>query len=257
MSFLRRLFRRSAPPTEERVSLDLTPDEASTLYLAARLLETYAEGRRASEAARLQAHIAPIIPPPLHDESLILGEVIGALHPPHHLQLDDPRLLALQQAIHQRRVVKIMLDEPDPEPRTIEPYALRFSGGIWLIDGYSRDDDRKRALRVSRIRAVDVLAETFAERFSAAQPPRIEVRVRFEPAILMQVRDSQHPAFRKEEPALGQRSRVMVYEIAAFDEILRWLLSWGAEAEVIEPDALRSLIVQEAQRIIQRLGIIP
>jgi predicted DNA-binding transcriptional regulator YafY len=32
-------------------------------------------------------------------------------------------------------------------------------------------------------------------------------------------------------------------------EVLPWLLSWGADAYVVEPEALRRRLAQEAQRV--------
>ena len=55
------------------------------------------------------------------------------------------------------------------------------------------------------------------------------------------------------EPALGETDRVMVYEVDSPDEMLSWLLSWGAAAEVIEPQALREMILMEALRLVEKL----
>ena len=263
MTFLSRLLSKLTPlrethPEGDRLPLTLTPDEASTLYLAAKLMAIYAEGRRADEASQAQTYLVGILPSPLREDSEALGEVIGALRPLYKLGLDDPRLLALQAAIRDRRVVRMVYQgyrlEEEPTQRDVEPHTLSYKAGAWYVTGYCRLKQDLRTFRVSRIESINTLHETFAERFSDQRPhDPIEVRVRFPAESLMRVRESQHPCFRREEPALGETDRVMVYEVDSPDELLSWLLSWGAAAQVIEPRALREMILMEALKLVEQL----
>src|SRR5690349_4291912 len=100
MTFLNRLLSRftSTTPEGDRIPIALTPDEASTLALAAKLMSVQAEGRRAQDAERALTEIARILPEAVRAETERLGEVIGTLRPPNKLGLDDPRLLTLQKA---------------------------------------------------------------------------------------------------------------------------------------------------------------
>jgi predicted DNA-binding transcriptional regulator YafY len=256
MTFLNRLLSRFTSTTRDgdRIPLALTPDEASTLALAAKLMSVQAEGRRAHDAERALGEITRILPESLRGDTERLGEVIAVLQPLHRLGLDDPRLLTLQKAIHERRVVRILYEgyrQEEPAPRDIEPYTLEYTAGLWYLNGFDRAKQEKRTYRLSRMQSITPLAESFTARFDAAAPEPIEVRVRFVMEALSQARDMQHPGFRREEPALGQRERVMVYEVKHFEEILSWLLSWGAQAEVIEPLDLRTAMRDEAMRIVE------
>jgi predicted DNA-binding transcriptional regulator YafY len=256
MTFLNRLLSRFTSTTRDgdRIPLALTPDEASTLALAAKLMSVQAEGRRAQDAERALTEITRILPEPVRGDTERLGEIIESLRPPHRLGLDDPRLLTLQKAIHDRRIVRILYEsygQDEPTPRDVEPYTLEHTAGLWYLVGFDRSKQEKRTYRLSRMASIIPLAESFTPHFEAESPVPIEVRVRFAMEALSQVRDMQHPAFRREEPALGQRERVMVYEVERFEAILPWLLSWGANAEVIEPRDLRKALRNEAIRIVE------
>src|SRR5687768_16260527 len=129
MTFLNRLLSRFTSTTRDgdRIPLALTPDEASSLALAAKLMSVQAEGRRGQDAERALSEIVRILPEPVRGEIERLGEVIASLRPLHRLGLDDPRLLTLQKAIHDRRVVRIQYESyghDEPTPRDIEPYTL-------------------------------------------------------------------------------------------------------------------------------------
>jgi predicted DNA-binding transcriptional regulator YafY len=256
MTFLNRLLSRFTSTTRDgdRLPLALTLDEASTLALAAKLMSVQAEGRRAQDAERALTEIVRILPEAVRSDTERLGEVIAYLHSPHRLGLDDPRLLTLQKAIHDRRVVRILYEgyrQEEPSPRDIEPYTLERTAGLWYLIGFDRSQQEKRTYRLSRMISISPLAEGFTPRFDTDEPVPVEVRVRFAMEALSQVRDMQHSGFRREEPALGQRERIMVYEVDRFEAILPWLLSWGAQAEVIEPQDLRTALRDEALRIVE------
>jgi predicted DNA-binding transcriptional regulator YafY len=40
-------------------------------------------------------------------------------------------------------------------------------------------------------------------------------------------------------------------------EIRSWVLSWGADVEVLEPAALRAEVAEQARRMLQRYGAAP
>jgi predicted DNA-binding transcriptional regulator YafY len=74
------------------------------------------------------------------------------------------------------------------------------------------------------------------------------VRVRFTPAILRWVRERQHFGYMADESDM-----VLRYSVSDPVEMLPWLLSWGADAEVLEPEALRAQQRDAARRLLEIL----
>lgn len=44
----------------------------------------------------------------------------------------------------------------------------------------------------------------------------------------------------------------MVLRVRQLDELLQWVLGWGAGVTVLEPESFRNRIREEAQRILKR-----
>ena len=88
-------------------------------------------------------------------------------------------------------------------------------------------------------RAWDIIAD---------QPP-VEVVLRFAPGVASRVGEATwHPSQRVERAADG--SLVWRATVAGTIEIRLWILSWGADVEVLEPAALREDVAATLERAI-------
>lgn len=77
-----------------------------------------------------------------------------------------------------------------------------------------------------------------------------EARVRFDPTAERWVRERQPFFFHREEA--DPAGAVFVYAVRDERELLGWLLSWGAHAEVLSPPDLRARLTAEARAILAR-----
>jgi predicted DNA-binding transcriptional regulator YafY len=41
-------------------------------------------------------------------------------------------------------------------------------------------------------------------------------------------------------------------KVRHLDEVLQWVLGWGSHARVLEPEALRQMVIDEAQKILEQ-----
>jgi predicted DNA-binding transcriptional regulator YafY len=179
---------------------------------------------------------------------------------------DDPRLARLRQAIQERRVVRLTYHafrRAQAEARDVEPVSLIYLAERWQLAAYCRLRSGLRMFRLDRIDRFSVLGESFALAERHVIPPTHEdwkadapeVRVRFDPAVERWVREQQPFTFLREE--VDQLGPVMVYAIRHEDDLARWLLSWGASAEVLSPTRLRARLAAEALVMFARLSGAP
>lgn len=261
MNPIRRLIDRlflAAPADLDRLSLRLTPTEASALALAARILAMHVEGQIAADVEQADLRMTSLLPEPARTRTALLSSLLQDFRPLRRTSLDDPRLLELQQAVQDRRVVHLHYfshNQDEWTERDVEPYALAYRDEAWYLDGYCRLRQDVRSFRLDRIHALAPLPEKFSTRFMVERAGGpVEVRVRFDARVVRSVRERQHDAFRREEPLPGDRNLIMVYEVASFSDLRPWLLSWGAAAEVISPQDAREEMRQEALKLAARLN---
>jgi predicted DNA-binding transcriptional regulator YafY len=79
------------------------------------------------------------------------------------------------------------------------------------------------------------------------------VRLRFSASAARYVREKTwHPTQQLRAQADGRL--VMSLRVSHFLELKRWVLSYGADCEVLEPDDLREQVREEMRRALQRYG---
>lgn len=236
-------------------TIQLSNEEAKALFLGAELLKSQTGGSLLGSIESALAKLVDTLPQPVTEEVARLVEVLHFYVQPGRLDLDDPRLLALQNAIHEKRVVWVRYhsyNQDETTEREIEPESLHYSDGAWYVSGYCRMRREPRSFRLSRIDDLRVQAETFLPRRMFAAPDRkIEIRVRFAPEIVRWVRERQHYACTGE--AADGDSVIMAYRVTDLRELRPWLLSWGAGAEVVAPPEAREEIREELRGLVDRL----
>jgi len=146
----------------------------------------------------------------------------------------------------------------EPASYRVDPYTLLFQkGGIYLL-GYAQNRQALRTFAVERILAVEPGRERFEtpEGFHAGQAlegafgivaePPMEVLIRFSPGIAHAIRDRVwHASQSIAEQADG--AVLLSFRAGGKMEILSWLLSYGAHAELLEPRELREELGRLAQ----------
>ncbi len=177
------------------------------------------------------------------------------------LASNDPRLTDLRAAVQEHRVLRLRYHafrRAKPEDREVEPITMIYFGERWHLGAYCRLRQGPRLFRLDRIDSYAVREERFTldERHSL---PRYsedwkneapEARVRFEPAVERWVRERQPFTFvREERDDLGA---VFVYAIRNEDDLVRWLMGWGASAEVLSPPTLHARLAAEVWRMLSK-----
>jgi len=244
--------------------LALTLHEATTLFLAARLLAKISD-EHDTELIGALVKLAQVLPPVLAEHIEATVDVFSQT-PPNPTFTKVFRVLAEGWA--HRRVVEIEYDAGvyDPgkpvrktrvRPLAIEPSALTHA--LYLL-AWDEGRAARRTFKVERILTATLTPETFdaVEGFSvAAELARawdvisddelVRVVVRFSAAVAKRAAETRwHPSQTLEEQADG--SLIWRGEVAGTREIRIWIMGWGADAEVLEPAALRDEVADELRR---------
>ena len=78
-----------------------------------------------------------------------------------------------------------------------------------------------------------------------------DVTMRFSPEAAKDIkRKKWHPKQRIKENPDG--SIDLIVEVAGYEEIMRWVLAWGRKVEVIAPEQLRKMVLEEAKSLLKR-----
>ncbi|MDS1268947.1 WYL domain-containing protein [Lipingzhangella sp. LS1_29] len=121
--------------------VELRPDEAAVLGLAARAWRFAALGDAATEAVRkLRAADIPVDTEAHHGFSPVVGT-------------HEPTFLAVWKAVRDRQAVTFDYRAPgrDVARRTLEPWGVVNRHGHWYVAGYDRDRAAPRVFRLGRI----------------------------------------------------------------------------------------------------------
>jgi predicted DNA-binding transcriptional regulator YafY len=179
-------------------------------------------------------------------------------------EAERARVAKLREAILMRRKVsfgyskvKLGAAVDGHSIRTARPYGLSFVYGSWVLVGFCELRQEIRHFRLSRMTELQDLEETFAfppdfrlSKYVPADNRPIEVRVLASPRIADRVREAKYfYIVSKEEVPDGL---LVVLRVRTPEDVLQWVLGWGSEAEVLEPEALRQRVRTEAERMLGR-----
>lgn len=146
--------------------------------------------------------------------------------------------------------------------RTVDPYGFIINAGRVYCICYDHARRDLRTFAVDSITDPDVLAATFVrpdafsiEAYAGASISGVlhadqttVVSVRFAPRVAKAAVAARIVAEREVEHR-NDGSVEIGYSVADVDEIVRWVLGWGGQAEIIAPPAARTRIAELSQEI--------
>ena len=192
-----------------------------------------------------------------------------------------PQLRRLAEAVRWRRRVDLRYrrgnGDTDPVPRAVGPLGLVNKAGVWYLvaatGGAEPDQQRTAVYRVGRIISAQVRAEPFERpagfelaafwaewsREFMATRSRLAVRVRASPhalAVLPEVLgDAVREALGAAGPPDAQGWRELELSFEHERAAAHRLAGFGPMVEVLSPPAVRDLLLDTAQGILERYGI--
>ncbi|MCW5549088.1 MAG: WYL domain-containing protein [Opitutaceae bacterium] len=188
----------------------------------------------------------------------------------HHLGLGKADLKifeTLTRAVHAQREIEFTYRKPQSkadETRQMQPYHLANRENAWYLLGRDCGKDALRTFAVGRIKSVKLGHRSFTrppefspEQFYARTFGAFvgygdhRVVLRFEAGAADQIRERfWHES--QEFKELPEGRLEMSLHLGSLDEIQRWVLGWGPQAEVVQPAELRQAVKTAALATAER-----
>ncbi len=252
--------------------LSFTTDEATMLLLGSDLMAQNFDAQYRAAAQSASRKIEGVLPDKLRDEVHYLQNSIVFVAGTPDTAQSERRVTLLQQlrrAIIQRSTVRFCYyarhareGRGEQTTREADPYGLIHFPSGWHLVAYCHLRQDTRNFRLDRIDRLELLPQTFqrpagyvmhqdTEREREARS--IMVRVLFDGEIARWVQEarSYYITHEEETPA----GLLVTLHVRHESEILHWLLSWGQHVRIIEPESLRSRLLQEAEGMLRNYEV--
>jgi predicted DNA-binding transcriptional regulator YafY len=235
--------------------VNFTAEEASALVTGGMLVEQFTDASLKAQMHSALLKVRAILPRDHQDQ---VARLERGLATTANVELPvQADLCLLQQALTHRRVLRFHYQgagKTETSERVVEPQGLIYYLERWHLIAWCRMRKDYRDFRTDRMREVEELHETFSPRedFCLADfirntmpTPALQARVKFAPLSADRA---------KREWWLGvvdehQVKDGLVLTLAAveWEQLVRWLLSFGRTATVLAPTHLRKMLVKAGE----------
>lgn len=243
--------------------IKLTVQEAMALFLSARLFSKYSDERdRSVESVFLK--LASVLPPSVAQH---VKDTVAFMAERRQDKTFSRVFEILTQAWAECRRVRIWYPRSSPDgsisevhERLLDPYFIEPSGvgHACYVIGFDHLTGQVRTFKVERIRDIELTADEYClppdwnardylgPAWGIVHEDEVEVKVRFSSAVASRVKEAVwHPSQSIEDEGKGL---LFTARVAGTAEITPWILSWGADAEVLSPPQLRQHLAEMASR---------
>lgn len=168
-----------------------------------------------------------------------------------------PKIEVIQSAIENRHFIQFKYYAPSGESmRRIEPYYLVFQWSSWYVWGWCLDREDYRLFKLNRMERVveteqgfmcrDVLMPDLSN--EKIFPGGIKVKAFFTPDMKWRLVEEfgSHCFTEVDDGRL-----LFTADYTDMENLVTWLMTFGAKAEVIEPKEVRDMIRRNAEEILQ------
>lgn len=244
--------------------VSFSPDEALLLILGSEVMAQNFDVQYSTAARTARRKIEAILPGVLRDQVEALHSRISFIaaswvnNPINHNYLPQ-----LRRAILEQRIVRLAYQQRFPEAdetpdsiREVAPQRLDYRANAWYLLAYCYLRQEMRHFRLDRIERLDLLPQTFAnsifpkmEQSLAAAPRDLVIRALFDRAAARWLRES--PSFYVTDETEIEAGLLVTLHVRQMQEVLPWLLSWGSQVRVLEPEALQRKLAEEIARMTQ------
>jgi len=246
--------------------ISFTAEEAVTLLMGADFIEQRFDQAYGQKARSSRGKIEAILPEPIRMKASRVRKTMRLLTTVDERYRGPEKVYVeqIRQAILLARFVKFGYAKRLPEAdgnrqsvRVAAPYGLVFTRGSWVLVARCELRQDIRHFRLSRMNELTMLEDTFQlpsdfnlQHYTPPDDRHLVVRVQVHAAIADQVKESRNYYSESiEEQEDG--SLLMTFRVRHPEELLQWVLGWGAGVVVLEPESLRRQVREELHHMLE------
>jgi predicted DNA-binding transcriptional regulator YafY len=244
--------------------VSFSPDEALLLILGSEVMAHNFDTHYRTSARSARRKIEAVLPEALRQQVESLQQRINfvAAHSAGSPVSHD-YLPPLRRAILERRTVRLHYHQRFPEAgetphsvREVDPQRLVHRVNVWYLSAYCHLRQELRHFRLDRIERLELLPHTFADPIlsnvdqpQATMPRNLLIRALFDKEAERWLPEAR--SFYIVEEAQTEAGLLVTLTVRQEQEVLPWLLSWGSQVRVLEPESLRRKLAEEAAKMLQ------
>ena len=168
-----------------------------------------------------------------------------------------PKIETIQDSIGDRHLIKFLYHAPSGESeRTVEPYYLVFRWSSWYLWGWCTD---RKDYRLFKLNRMDQVAEMDMDFLCREAPvPDLSTEKIFPGGIKVKALFTQDMKWRLIEDfgphcftEADDGRLLFTADYTDLENLVTWLMTFGAKAEVLEPAEARDIIRRNAKETLQ------
>jgi predicted DNA-binding transcriptional regulator YafY len=171
-----------------------------------------------------------------------------------------PKIEVIQNAIENRHIIQFMYYAPSGESnRRVEPYYLVFQWSSWYVWGWCLERKDYRLFKLNRMDCVVETDHGFLRKEVPMPdlsnekifPGGINVKALFTPNMKWRLVEEFGPNCFTET---DDGRLLFSADYTDMDNLVTWLMTFGAKVEVLEPEEVRDIIRRNAEEILKIYG---
>ncbi|MDD2586431.1 MAG: WYL domain-containing protein, partial [Syntrophomonadaceae bacterium] len=231
----------------------------SMLLFSNTLLEQATTGARI-ELAKAFFRPSPKVVNTLQDRIYVLGDTLAKPQ-----EFGDCLTKLITSVVKSYRI-KITYKKVTGEvsERLLEPLGMICKRNVWYVVARIPDSEDFRTFRVDQILAIYPRTDerfTYPEKFSISDhigsswgvfdnDPVQKVKLKFSPRVARRVENLVYHRTQNIEEKCPDGSIIVNYDVCGLIELTSWILQWGNEVEVLEPESLRQRVLKHALSVV-------
>jgi predicted DNA-binding transcriptional regulator YafY len=247
----------------------LDQQEVEALAVTTMVLSQYSGTPYYEEISRAIEKLLQYLPVSCSEDGLF--EVYSFENPVAARSIDQVIFSQLERAV--RNCLKVTMtykvsSRRDITERTVHPYRLHYdqSGGTWYLIAFCEIRQDVRTFAICRIHNLLITSDHFSisDSFSFSEylekafdqstgTTLFDIAIHFTPYQSQWIRERRwHSTQKIEEHDDG--SVTLKLTVGALEAVKRWVMRYGAQAEVLEPRELRDMVTQEVREMDEVYG---
>lgn len=235
----------------------LSFDELHTLLTAVRGLHS-TQAMKQQDLDRLLEKMGTLISRVEHDRMVDKDQVAIDLTPWNSGSASRALYESLHGAVHEKRLIRFTYTDSKgvETERCIEPHMLVLKGYTWYLHGYCLKREDYRLFRLSRMRELAILPDTFNRRSmtltevneqwgAAWNQETVDLVLRFTGVAIVRAMDHFDADDTEQQPD-GSLIVCTRYSYKEYESLIGFLLGFKSDLYIIEPDHVIAAVRQSA-----------